>query len=138
MLNVLAPEEAKELIRKEFSGNVKTEQIPLDKAFGRVLAEDICAREYVPDFDRSTVDGYAVRASDTFGCSESLPALLTRAGEVLMGQKPSVSVNAGSCAAIPPAAPPWGRRGKRRYGGTVCHRCSRRFYPIFSGNNPTS
>ena len=101
MLNVLAPEEARELIRKEFSGNVKTEQVPLDKAFGRVLAEDICAREYVPDFDRSTVDGYAVRASDTFGCSESLPALLTRAGEVLMGQKPSVSVNAGSCAAIP-------------------------------------
>ncbi len=101
MLNVLAPEEAIALIKKEFSGNVRTEKVPLSEAYGRVLAENICANEYVPDFDRSTVDGFAVLASDTFGCSEALPAMLTRVGEVLMGQKPSFKVGAGTCAAIP-------------------------------------
>ena len=59
--------------------------VQLENACGRILAEDFQASEPLPQFARSVMDGYAVRSSDTFGASESLPALLETAGEVLMG-----------------------------------------------------
>lgn len=102
MLNTVAPEEALEILRKNFGG-LRTEAEPcaLGSALGRVLAEDVEASEYVPGFDRSAVDGYAVRASDTFGCGEAAPALLRLAGEVEMGRAPGFSIGPGECAAIP-------------------------------------
>lgn len=71
MLYVKTPEEVLALIESEFFPLEQAEFVALSEAVGRVLAEDIVAREYVPDFDRSTVDGFAVRASDTFGCSDA-------------------------------------------------------------------
>ena len=70
-----------------FAGFTPLEQetIPLANARRRVLAEDIISGEALPPFSRSTMDGYAVRAVDTFGCSESETALLTLIGEVAMG-----------------------------------------------------
>ena len=68
MLNVITLEEALALIRREFVPGAAPERVPLGRALGRTLAEDVLAQEYVPDFDRSTVDGYALRARDTFGC----------------------------------------------------------------------
>jgi len=62
-----------------------TENIPLEKGHGRILAKDIRAPENLPPFARSTMDGFGVRAQDTFGCSESEPALLHIIGEVRMG-----------------------------------------------------
>ncbi len=62
------------------------EKLPLAKARNRVLAEDIYSPEALPPFCRSTMDGFAVRASDTFGSSESEPALLTVIGELQMGE----------------------------------------------------
>lgn len=102
MLNVLTPDEVSELIKQKFSPleNLK-ETVGLDTAVGRVLAEDIVAAEYVPDFDRSTVDGYALKARDTFGCSDAIPALLTLCGEVLMGQGAELEVNEGECCYVP-------------------------------------
>ena len=67
MLYVKTPEEVLAMIDSEFAPLEGTEVVSLRDAMGRILAEDIAAREYVPDFDRSTVDGFAVRASDTFG-----------------------------------------------------------------------
>lgn len=64
---------------------LEPETIPLIAARGRVLAEDIVSREALPPFSRSTMDGYAVRAANTFGCSESETALLTVTGEIAMG-----------------------------------------------------
>jgi molybdopterin molybdotransferase len=64
---------------------LEPETIPLIAARGRVLAEDIVSREALPPFSRSTMDGYAVRAANTFGCSESETALLTVIGEIAMG-----------------------------------------------------
>jgi molybdopterin molybdotransferase len=61
------------------------ETIPLTAARGRVLAEDIVSREALPPFSRSTMDGFAVRAADTFGSSESETGLLTLIGEIAMG-----------------------------------------------------
>ena len=60
-------------------------QIPLADAADRVLAEDITSPEPLPPFSRSTMDGFAVRARDVFGCSESEPAMLTIVGEIAMG-----------------------------------------------------
>ena len=68
---------------------------------GRVLAEDIAATEYVPDFNRSTVDGYAVRARDTFGCTDAIPAILPVQGEVFMGQGTAFALNPEECVAVP-------------------------------------
>ncbi len=62
-----------------------TETIPLRACVGRVLAQEVTAPEQLPPFSRSTMDGFAVRARDTFGCSESEPALLTIVGEIAMG-----------------------------------------------------
>ncbi|MBP1623128.1 MAG: molybdenum cofactor synthesis domain protein, partial [Acidobacteria bacterium] len=52
------------------------EPVPLDAALDRVLSEDIVSGEDLPEGARSTVDGYAVRAEDTFGASDSIPAFL--------------------------------------------------------------
>lgn len=68
-----------------------TETIPSADALGRVLAEDVLARELSPAFDRSTVDGYAVRAADTFGASEPQPAYLRVVGEVVMGRAAEIA-----------------------------------------------
>lgn len=62
------------------------EQIPTTGSSGRVLAEDILAPHPLPDFARSTVDGYAVKAADTHGASTTLPAYLNLSGEIRMGQ----------------------------------------------------
>ncbi len=101
MLYVKTPEEVLAMIESEFAPLERTETVPLRDAMGRILAEDIAAREYVPDFDRSTVDGYAVRASDTFGCSDAIPAILPLQATVLMGQGADFSLNAGECVAVP-------------------------------------
>lgn len=65
---------------------LERETVELAAARNRTLAEDIQSPEALPPFSRSTMDGFAVRARDTFGCSESEPALLEVVGEVQMGQ----------------------------------------------------
>ena len=101
MLHVKTPEEVLALIESEFALQSGIESVPLSKAIGRVLAEDVCASEYVPDFDRSTVDGYAVFSADTFGCSDSIPAILSLQGEVLMGEGAHSALEREHCIAVP-------------------------------------
>lgn len=101
MLYVKTPEEVLDLIKERFTPLDKTESVPLNSAIGRVLAQDITACEYVPDFNRSTVDGYAVRASDTFGCTDAIPAIVQVAGEILMGQSAELLLQAETCCAVP-------------------------------------
>jgi len=101
MLSVKTPEEVLAIIESEFAPVAETESASLAEAMGRTLAEDIAATEYVPDFDRSTVDGYAVRARDTFGCTDAIPAILPLQAEVLMGQGAQFRLNADCCVAVP-------------------------------------
>ncbi len=77
------------------------ETSPLADAVGRVLARDIIADVDIPGFDRSVVDGYAIRASDTVGAGEAIPAIITLAGTVKMGYPPEISLSDGECAYIP-------------------------------------
>ncbi|MDR0882814.1 MAG: molybdopterin molybdotransferase MoeA [Candidatus Adiutrix sp.] len=76
------------------------ETLPLDQALGRVLAEPFPASEDLPGFDRSTVDGFAVRARDVFGATEGLPAALEYLGECPMGDVPQLTVGPGQTARI--------------------------------------
>lgn len=78
-----------------------TEVVSLIAALGRVLAQDVTATSDVPGFTRSTVDGYAIRAVDTFGAGDGLPSYLEIRGEVLMGEAPGFRLSPGEAARIP-------------------------------------
>ena len=77
-----------------------TETVALSDANGRVLAERVDAALDVPGFDRASMDGYAVRARDTFGADEADPAVLDQIGTVHAGKEPDVTVESGTCAEI--------------------------------------
>jgi len=77
------------------------EAAALDEAHGRVPAEPVRAPHDLPGFARSTVDGYAVRAADTYGASEGLPSYLDVTGAVAMGRAPEVAVAPGRAVAMP-------------------------------------
>src|SRR3954471_6553294 len=77
------------------------ETVALEDAHGRVPADPVRAPHDLPGFARSTVDGYAVRAADTYGASEGLPSYLDVSGAVAMGRAPDVAVGAGRAVAMP-------------------------------------
>jgi molybdopterin molybdotransferase len=79
----------------------RAETVTLAAALRRVPAEPVTAPHPLPGFARSTVDGYAVRAADTYGVSEGLPGYLTVTGAVRMGAEPDVSVGPGSAVIMP-------------------------------------
>lgn len=76
------------------------ETAPLERALNRVTSRAVQAEENIPDFDRSAMDGYAVRARDTFGVSEGLPGMFTVVGEVFMGRSPEFQIGPGQAARI--------------------------------------
>jgi molybdopterin molybdotransferase len=80
------------------------ESVPRDEALGRVPASPVITDHALPGFARSTVDGYAVRAADTHGASEAIPAYLEVTGQVRMGSSPGLTVPSGSAAQIPTGA----------------------------------
>lgn len=77
------------------------EEVPLAAALHRVPAADVPAAAPLPGFPRSTVDGYAVRAADTYGASEGLPSYLDLLGAVRMGAAPTVAVRPGGAVGMP-------------------------------------
>ncbi|MGH3439431.1 MAG: molybdopterin molybdotransferase MoeA [Sciscionella sp.] len=77
------------------------ESVPLAAALHRVPAAAIPAPSSLPGFARSTVDGFAVVAADTYGASEGLASYLELLGAVLMGAAPTVAVRQGGCVAMP-------------------------------------
>lgn len=100
-LELLPPAQAWEVFRNALPSVVlPAERLAVIQARGRVTAEPVVSPENLPAFSRSTVDGYAVQARDTFGASESLPAYLKLTGEVPMGAAPSFSIRRGECALI--------------------------------------
>jgi len=105
LLIVKTPDEVREIINAHLlsckSNDVLSfETVKTLDALWRVLHQDIIANENIPGFNRSTVDGYAVLSSDTFGCSESIPAVLTVKGEVLMGESADCQPEPGTCMIV--------------------------------------
>lgn len=101
MLNVVTREEAVRIILEKIPEAAEMEIVSLTDALGKVVAEDILSPEDLPAYARSTVDGFAVHAADTYGCSEALPAMVTYAGKVLMGEDEKRVLPKASCMQVP-------------------------------------
>ena len=100
-LTLLAPDEARALILSNLGKPKPVVQlVKTGKALGRITAADILSPQYLPAFTRSTVDGFAVRARDTFGANDTLPGYLSVIGEVPMGSTPEKSIAVGQCMLI--------------------------------------
>jgi molybdenum cofactor synthesis domain-containing protein len=103
---LLTFEEAKKAILERFKPKpLGIEEVSLLESSNRVLAQDITANRDIPPFDRSTVDGYAVRAQDTFGAEENRPVTLKVCGRVNVGETASAVVKKKEAAEIVTGAP---------------------------------
>lgn len=100
LFDVHTPPDAWRKFAAAFQPTVRRERMAVIDALGRVLAADLTAPHDLPSFPRSTVDGYAVAAQDTYGASASLPAYLEVVGEVPMGQAAAVALDEGQCAIV--------------------------------------
>jgi molybdopterin molybdotransferase len=98
LFQVLTVEEAAARFLPRIAPIPETEMVPMAEAFGRVTVEELASPVDLPAFPRSNMDGFSVRAEDTFGATEGLPAYLKVVGEVSMGQAPAVSLNPGEAA----------------------------------------
>src|SRR5260370_1373309 len=101
-LNVIDRDEAERRFQAVLDlSPLDSEEISLSDALGRVLARDVLAPVDVPSFDRSNVDGFAVRAEDTYGASEDQPKRLKINSQVLTtGMAPTEEVGSGTATAI--------------------------------------
>lgn len=79
---------------------LESEVVQFDRALDRVLADDVVSEVYVPPFDRSAVDGYAVRAADTFGASDLKPVNLRIMGSVDIGVASKIQMRKGDAVKI--------------------------------------
>ncbi len=106
----LAPPERTHEVVANLDLSPGTERVALGDARGRVLAERVDAEVDVPGFDRASLDGYAVRARDTFDAGEASPVVLEQLGTVHAGETPATTVEPGGCvevstgAVLPPGA----------------------------------
>jgi molybdopterin molybdotransferase len=99
-LKLTPPDEALRQLLENVSVNLQAEEIETVSALGRVTFSPVIAPYPLPSFPRSTVDGYAVRAADTFGASEAIPAYLALIGEAPMGAATTLSLSKGQCLLI--------------------------------------
>ena len=98
---VVSREDAQRVLNEHFvTPALSVDEIPISSALGRVLASALVSPSDLPEFDRSTMDGYAVRSSDTFGAAESRPALLNVVGDILMGTMPDRRIGRGEAMKI--------------------------------------
>jgi molybdenum cofactor synthesis domain-containing protein len=97
---LLPYEEAKKVVDSNIKPITRVETVTIDDALGRVLAEDVVAVLSIPPFDRAAMDGYAVKAKDTFNAGQRSPKILRLAGEVHAAETPTSKVGAGESLQI--------------------------------------
>ena len=103
---LLSIDEVKSILAKNYVPKpVGTEIVSISEAYNRVLADAVVSPYDIPPFDRSTVDGYVVKAADTFGAEENHPTTLELVGKVNVGETPKVKVGKGTLAEIVTGAP---------------------------------
>ena len=98
-------DDARRLIREAIAPLVRQETIALDLADGRVLAESIAAPMDQPPFDRSAMDGYAVRAADVAGATRGVPKVLRLIGRAYTAEPFAGTLAPGDCVEIATGAP---------------------------------
>jgi molybdopterin molybdotransferase len=98
---LISVEKALELLLKSTPFKTPVEiNLPIEEAYGMILSRDAISPEDLPGFSRSTVDGFAVNSSDTFGATETLPSYLTVKAEILMGEETNYKIEKGEVAKI--------------------------------------
>lgn len=103
---LMAFDEVKKVVAEKLKLNpLGSEEIPLLEAHNRVLRENVISSLDIPPFNRSIVDGFAVKAEDTFGAEENHPVKLSVAGVVNIGEPPKIRLAKGEAAAIVTGAP---------------------------------
>jgi molybdenum cofactor synthesis domain-containing protein len=102
---MISLEQALDALMARAANIQRTERLRLIEAGGRVLVRDVPAPHDVPPFDRAGMDGYAVRAEDTYGAKSRRPRTLKLAGVVDAGSVPQRSLGAGECIQIATGAP---------------------------------
>ena len=102
---LISREKALETILNTVKPIERTEEVPIEKAGGRVLAEDIKAKRDVPPFDRAAMDGYAVKAEDTFKASQFNPVRLKIVDVLHAGQSTDKIIKRGECIRIATGCP---------------------------------
>lgn len=103
---LVSVDEAHQILAKNFQPKpIGKEKIPLSEAYNRILAADLVSSFDVPPFNRSTVDGFAVKADDTFDAQEDRPVKVKLIGKVRVGEAPKVKVEKGTVAEIVTGAP---------------------------------
>ena len=101
-LSLISLEEARQLAKDTLlKHETRSEKVGLSEALGRVLACDVASPEDIPAFDRSTVDGYALRAADSEAATERCPAGFKVLGSVRMGQPAGMFISIGEAARVP-------------------------------------
>ena len=99
LLKLITPKDATDLILHSITElKVGTEKVTTSESLGRVVRKSYQSESILPSFDKSSVDGFSVRAKDTFGASDSLPQYLKVVGEVPMGQKAELVISEGQAA----------------------------------------
>ena len=93
-----------DLIRK-YCLPLENETVDLKHLGGRILAEPICSELDVPNFDRSAMDGYALKAEETFGASKYAPLSFEVVGEVTPGTRFEQTVDSGQAVRIMTGGP---------------------------------
>lgn len=102
LFNVVSPEEVIEILKENSNVTLPFEEVSLLDCYDRILWEDIISMVNLPDFRKSTVDGYAVMAKDVFGASEGSPSPLDYKGEVIMGTNSGFEIKfPGECVYVP-------------------------------------
>lgn len=97
---VCSPDDARERLRSRLRPLGRSERCLIDDALDRVTVTRLLSPVDLPAFPRSTMDGYALAAADSFGASESMPAYLRLAGEVPMGRSAGLRLAAGELVKI--------------------------------------
>jgi molybdopterin molybdotransferase len=91
-----------EIINDKFEYSIPSEKVGLFECLDRILIDDVVSDINIPDFKRSTVDGYAVRSRDLFGASETSPSMIDLIGEAEMGKTNLCCLEyAGECMYVP-------------------------------------
>jgi molybdopterin molybdotransferase len=100
--NVISVDEARRKIKETFlNSELDIEEIEILDALDRILAENIVSTIDVPGFNRSTVDGYAVKSQNSHGASETLPSFLNLIGETIMGENTNLTILDGEAVYVP-------------------------------------
>lgn len=100
--NVMSVDEVKNILVNNFKDlKIETEKVTILDCYERVLSKDIVSQINVPEFNRSTVDGYAIKSKDSHGCSDCMPTFLDVVGEVNMGEAVNIDIKNGQCIYVP-------------------------------------